>query len=204
MFSIQANLTVKHLGLQAYSETWHAMRSFTLTRQSDTLDEIWTVEHYPVFTQGQAGKAEHLLKPGSIPVVQTDRGGQITYHGPGQLVIYFLLDLKRRNFTVRGLVTHIEQMTIELLASYKVEAYAKPEAPGIYVNGAKIASLGLRIKRGCCYHGLALNTHMDLEPFTRINPCGFKNMPMTQLVEFVPHITVQAVQERLLEFLNLN
>lgn len=201
MFSIQAGLKIKHLGLQEYTETWHAMQAFTLARQPDTWDEIWTVEHYPVFTQGQAGKAEHVLNPGSIPVVQTDRGGQITYHGPGQLVVYFLLDLKRKNFTVRQLVTHLEHMTIELLASYKVTAYAKPEAPGIYVAGAKIASLGLRIKRGCCYHGLALNINMDLEPFTRINPCGFKNLQMTQLATCVPQITVPEVQERLVGFL---
>lgn len=172
------------------------MRDFTLERTAETPDEIWFVEHPPVFTQGQAGKAEHLLNPGDIPVVQTDRGGQVTYHGPGQLVVYFLLNLKRQNFTVRDLVTTIEQTTIDVLASYGVTACSKPEAPGVYVGDAKMASLGLRIKRGFTYHGLALNVDMDLEPFTRINPCGFKNMPITQLADFVPKPSMSEVQER--------
>ncbi|WP_232230634.1 MULTISPECIES: lipoyl(octanoyl) transferase LipB [Alteromonas] len=155
------------------------MQRFTDDRDSDTIDEIWLVEHDPVFTQGQAGKAEHILVPGDIPVVQVDRGGQVTYHGPGQQVIYLLLNIKRRKLGVRHLVTAMEEAVVGLLAQYDVVAYPKPDAPGVYVNEQKVCSLGLRIRNGCSFHGLALNVNMDLSPFQRINPCGYAGMEMT-------------------------
>ncbi len=176
-------LGIRELGLADYESTWLAMQRFTDMRKErpDTQDEVWLVQHPPVFTQGQAGKAEHLLLPGDIPVVKSDRGGQVTYHGPGQLVAYLLLDVRRLGFGVRELVSRMERCLIELLASYGVTAAAKPDAPGVYVDGAKIASLGLRIRNGCSFHGLALNVDMDLEPFRRINPCGYAGLAMTQL-----------------------
>ena len=180
-----AVLGVRELGLQAYEPVWHAMQDFTNQRTVDTADELWLVQHPPVFTQGQAGKAEHLLLPGDIPVVQVDRGGQVTYHGPGQLVAYPLVDVRRLGLGVRELVSRIEQSLIDLLASYGVSAEARADAPGVYVNGAKIASLGLRIRRGCSFHGLALNVDMDLQPFQRINPCGYAGLAMTQLADHV-------------------
>lgn len=176
-----AVLGVRELGLVGYPQAWQAMQRFTNQRGPDTSDEIWLLEHPPVFTQGQAGKAEHLLMPGDIPVIQADRGGQVTYHGPGQLVAYLLLDVRRSGVGVRELVSRMERSLVELLASYGVEAYAKPDAPGVYVGAAKIASLGLRIRNGRSFHGLALNVDMDLEPFRRINPCGYAGMAMTQL-----------------------
>lgn len=180
-----AVLGVRELGVQAYEPVWHAMQDFTNQRTADTADELWLVQHPPVFTQGQAGKAEHLLLPGDIPVVQVDRGGQVTYHGPGQLVAYPLVDVRRLGLGVRELVSRIEQSLIDLLASYGVSAEARADAPGVYVNGAKIASLGLRIRRGCSFHGLALNVDMDLQPFQRINPCGYAGLAMTQLADHV-------------------
>jgi len=156
------------------------MQTFTDSRTADTPDEIWLLEHEPVYTQGQAGKPEHLLHRTDIPVVQSDRGGQITYHGPGQLIAYLLLDVRRKGLGVRELVTALEQAVIRLLAGYGIAAVAKPDAPGVYVNGAKIASLGLRIRRGCSFHGLALNVDMDLSPFLHINPCGYAGLAMTQ------------------------
>ncbi|UNG18128.1 lipoyl(octanoyl) transferase LipB [Stutzerimonas zhaodongensis] len=178
-------LGVRELGLVDYPVAWQAMQRFTNERQPDTVDEIWLLQHPRVFTQGQAGKAEHLLLPGDIPVIQADRGGQVTYHGPGQLVCYLMLDVRRLGFGVRELVSRIEQSLIDLLASYDVQALAKPDAPGVYVEGAKIASLGLRIRNGRSFHGLALNVDMDLEPFGRINPCGYAGMAMTQLADLV-------------------
>lgn len=178
-------LGVREFGLVEYPLAWQAMQRFTNERTPSTDDEIWLLQHAPVFTQGQAGKAEHLLVPGDIPVVQADRGGQVTYHGPGQLVCYLMLDIRRLGFGVRELVSRIEQSLIDLLASYDVQAQAKPDAPGVYVDGAKIASLGLRIRNGCSFHGLALNVDMDLEPFGRINPCGYAGMTMTQLADLV-------------------
>lgn len=163
------------------------MTDFTNQRTPETPDQLWLVEHPPVFTQGQAGKAEHLLFPGDIPVVQTDRGGQVTYHGPGQLVAYPLLDLRRLNIGVRELVTRIEQTIIATLAHYGIESAAKADAPGVYVNGDKIASLGLRVRRGCSFHGLALNVAMDLAPFQRINPCGYQGLAMTQMSDLLPN-----------------
>jgi lipoyl(octanoyl) transferase len=176
-------LGFRELGQVDYEPTWHAMQRFTDARDPTTPDEIWLLEHAPVFTQGQAGKAEHVLFPGDIPVVQVDRGGQVTYHGPGQLVVYLLLDVRRSSVGVRELVSRMERSLIELLASYGVSAAAKPDAPGVYVDGAKIASLGLRIRNGRSFHGLALNVDMDLQPFSRINPCGYAGMAMTQLAD---------------------
>ncbi|MFN3900860.1 MAG: lipoyl(octanoyl) transferase LipB [Alishewanella aestuarii] len=181
--SITEQLVIRQLGLQDYSRIWQAMQQFTDLRDSNTPDEIWLLEHPPVFTQGQAGKAEHLLFPGDIPVVQVDRGGQVTYHGPGQLVAYVLLDIKRRNLGVRQLVSMLENILIELLRRYNINAEARPDAPGVYVAGAKIASLGLRVRKGCTFHGLALNVQMDMEPFSRINPCGYAGMQMVQCSE---------------------
>ena len=193
----QPQLLVRHLGRRPYQPVWDAMKAFTDSRTSETPDEFWVVEHDPVYTQGQAGKAEHLLLPGDIPVVQADRGGQVTYHGPGQLVAYLLLDVRKLGFGVRDLVSRMEQCLIELLASYGVTAVAKPDAPGVYVNGAKIASLGLRIRHGCSFHGLALNVDMDLEPFRRINPCGYAGLAMTQLRDHAGPIEFAEVSARL-------
>ena len=169
------------LGLAEYSPIFHAMEAFTDARNERTEDELWVVEHPPVFTQGMAGKAEHLLARSNIPVVQIDRGGQITYHGPGQLVVYTLIDFKRRKISVRELVSRLENSIIATLAEYGIAAAADPKRPGVYVDGKKIASLGLRVRGGCTYHGVALNVDMDLEPFSRINPCGLVGMQMTQL-----------------------
>jgi len=180
MIEHTSQLNVRWLGLQDYTSCWQAMQAFTNERTSETIDEIWLLEHFPVFTQGQNGKPEHLLNPGDIPVVQTDRGGQITYHGPGQLMVYTLIDLKRKHLNVRELVTRLEQSVIDLLAAYDIAAVAKRDAPGVYVDEKKIASIGLRIRRGCSYHGIAFNVSMDLEPFTRINPCGYSALQMTQ------------------------
>lgn len=173
-------LIIRHLGRQDYEPTWRAMQDFTATRVETTPDELWVLEHPPVFTLGQAGKREHLLQPTDIPVVAIDRGGQITYHGPGQVVIYVLVDLKRRGYGVKDLVHRMEQAVIDLLVSSGIQAERRAGAPGVYVAGAKIAALGLRIKQGRSYHGLALNVDMDLSPFSRINPCGYPGMAVTQ------------------------
>jgi lipoyl(octanoyl) transferase len=167
--------------LQPYEEIFARMRDFTDARGADTPDELWSLQHAPVFTQGQAGRAEHILAPGDIPVVQTDRGGQVTYHGPGQVVIYVLADLGRLGIGIRTLVTRLEDGIVRTLQRYGIRSSANPEAPGVYVDGAKIASLGLRVRRNCTYHGIALNVAMDLEPFARINPCGYENLAMTQV-----------------------
>lgn len=172
---------IRHLGVRPYAETFEAMRTFTQARTEETADEIWFLEHPPVFTQGQAGKPEHLLLPGNIPVVQSDRGGQVTYHGPGQCVVYFLIDLQRRGYGIRSLVTRLEEAIIATLATYGIKAAARREAPGVYVNGDKIASLGLRVRSARTYHGLSLNVKMDMEPFSRINPCGYQGLRMTQV-----------------------
>lgn len=191
-------LIVRNLGLVDYQPTLEAMRALTAERDADTPDEIWLLEHPPVFTQGQAGKPEHVLASGDIPVIQVERGGQVTYHGPGQLVGYLMLDLRRLGLGVRELVTAMEQSLVELLASYGVTAAPKAEAPGVYVADAKIASLGLRVRRGCSFHGLALNVDMDMEPFSRINPCGYNGLKMTQLSEQVTTaIDIKEVAQRL-------
>lgn len=174
-------LVTRKLGRTGYAAVWQAMRSFTEQRGPDTADELWLLEHDPVFTQGKAGKAEHLIHPGAIPVVHTDRGGQVTYHGPGQLVGYCLIDLKRKELDIRTLVVKIESLLIDCLAHYGIEAYGKREAPGVYVAEAKIAALGLHVHKGCTYHGFSLNVDMDLSPFAQINPCGYANMSVTQL-----------------------
>ncbi|MBB3189368.1 lipoyl(octanoyl) transferase LipB [Halomonas cerina] len=178
-------LAVHRLGRQPYEPVWRAMRSLTDTRDATTPDQLWLVEHDPVFTQGQAGRPEHLLMPGDIPVVKTDRGGQVTYHGPGQVVLYPLLDVRRSRLGVRDLVSALEQAVIALLAEHGVNARARAEAPGVYVGEAKIASLGLRIRRGASFHGVALNVDGDLSPFSRINPCGYAGMAMTRLADLV-------------------
>jgi lipoyl(octanoyl) transferase len=171
------------LGLRDYAPVFAAMQAFTESRHEATEDELWIVEHPPVFTQGMAGKPEHILHTGAIPVVQIDRGGQVTYHGPGQLVVYTLIDFKRRGISVRNLVTRLENSIIATLADYGIAAAADPKRPGVYVGAAKIASLGLRIKHGAVYHGLALNIDMDLSPFAHINPCGYAGMAMTQMAD---------------------
>ncbi|OZA25192.1 MAG: octanoyltransferase [Hydrogenophilales bacterium 17-61-9] len=171
---------IRHLGRVEYEPAWRAMQAFTAQRSPDTPDEIWLLEHPPVYTQGQAGKPEHLIAATDIPVIPIDRGGQITYHGPGQVVAYVLVDLRRRGYGIRELVTRMEQAVIDLLAAQGVTAARLDGAPGVYVDGAKIAALGLRVKRGCTYHGLALNVDMDLHPFAAINPCGYAGMRVTQ------------------------
>lgn len=197
-------LIIRLLGVQPYETIWHAMQNFTNNRTAKTIDEVWLLQHEPVFTQGQAGRAEHLLTPGDIPVVHSDRGGQVTYHGPGQLIGYLLLDVKRHHLGPRALVTAIETLLVKLLASYGVLAYPKPEAPGVYVDEAKIASLGLRIRRNASFHGFALNVHMDLEPFLRINPCGYAGLRMTQLADLVPTIDMTELTTRLINQLTAN
>lgn len=194
-------LTVRQLARRDYESVWHAMQDYTDNRNADSNDEIWLVEHEPVFTQGQAGKEEHLLMPGDIPVVKVDRGGQVTYHGPGQLVAYFLLDIRRLKIGVRDLVTHIEQSLVELLSQYDINAFAKSDAPGVYVNDDKIASLGLRIRKGCSFHGLALNVGMDLDPFKRINPCGYAGLEMVQMNDFGGPYELAQVQQALVSII---
>lgn len=194
-------LTIRDWGQASYEEVWHAMQAFTDHRDASTNDELWLVEHSPVFTQGQAGKTEHILDLGDIPLVQSDRGGQVTYHGPGQLVLYVLLDVRRRKLGVRHLVTSMENAIIALLADYNISGYAKADAPGVYVADNKIASLGLRIRRGCSFHGLALNVNMDLAPFLRINPCGYAGMAMTQTSALGGPEHLEEAQSRLIPLL---
>jgi len=191
-------LLLRHLGRCDYLQVFTAMRAFTASRDAATLDELWWVEHPPIFTQGMAGKPEHLLAPGAIPIMQTDRGGQVTYHGPGQLVVYCLLDVRRLGFGVRALVSALERAVIDFLDAHQVTAQARPDAPGVYVAGAKVASLGLRIRQGCSYHGLSLNVNMDLEPFSRINPCGYPGLQVTQLRELGVTLDLDAVAGELL------
>lgn len=195
----QDKILVRHLGLQPYEPVSQAMHDFTDRRDDTTPDEIWLVEHLPVFTQGQAGKAEHLLMTGDIPVIQSDRGGQVTYHGPGQQVMYVLLNLKRRKLGVRELVTLLEQTVVNTLAEYGIDAHPRADAPGVYVGEMKICSLGLRIRKGCSFHGLALNINMDLAPFQRINPCGYAGMEMTQMRQWVDTATPENIRPVLLK-----
>ena len=194
--------TVRKLGVADYLPTWHAMQAFTAQRDAATPDEIWLLQHPPVYTQGLAGKPEHLLRADTgIPVVKIDRGGQITYHGPGQLVAYLLLDMKRRHLSVRPLVRKMETAVIDLLAGFNVAANHRADAPGVYVNESKIAALGLRIKNGCCYHGLALNIDMDLTPFNAINPCGYAGLKITQLRDLGVRDSVASIGEQLTQHL---
>lgn len=188
---------VRWLGMAEYEPTWRAMQRFTDERDDSTPDEIWFLEHPPVFTLGMAGKREHLLAPGDIPVVQIDRGGQVTYHGPGQLVVYALIDLRRAHLGVRDLVTALENAVITYVAELGIEAHCRRNAPGVYVGERKLASLGIRIRRGGSYHGLALNVNMDLEPFRRINPCGYEGLEMTQLVDLGGPATLEAAAQGL-------
>ena len=191
---------LRELGLVDYAPTLQAMKAFTDSRDPNSPDELWLLQHPRVFTQGQAGKAEHVLAPGDIPVIQVDRGGQVTYHGPGQWVIYLMVDLRRQKMGVRDLVDLIEQSIVRLLAEYGIPAAARADAPGVYVDGAKIAALGLRVRRGCSYHGLSLNVDMDLEPFQRINPCGHEGLRVTSMSALLPHteLDMDAVGRRLL------
>jgi lipoyl(octanoyl) transferase len=191
-------LKIRRLGRQPYEPVWRAMSAFTDRRLADTVDELWLLDHDPVFTLGQAGKREHLLAPGEIPVLPVDRGGQVTYHGPGQLVAYPLLDLRRLGVGVRELVNGIEQVLIDSLAHWRIEASRREGAPGVYVGQAKIAALGLRVRRGCSFHGLAFNVAMDLQPFQRINPCGYEGLAVTQLVDLGGPSRLEAVESVLL------
>lgn len=192
-------VVVRRLGRRTYGPVLEAMRAFTRARTRETPDEFWIVEHEPVFTQGQAGRAEHLLDPGGTPVVQTDRGGQVTWHGPGQLVVYPLLDLHRAGLGVRVVVRAIEDAVIDVLAAHGVAATARPDAPGVYVDGAKIAALGLRVSRGRTYHGLSLNLTCDLEPFRRIDPCGMAGLAVTRLADLGVHEAFDTVADRVVE-----
>ena len=188
---------IKALGMVDYEPTWRAMQKFTAERSADTVDEIWLVQHPPTYTQGQAGKPEHLLHQTNIPVVKIDRGGQITYHGPGQIVAYLLLDLHRWKINVRELVRLMEQAVIDLLAEYGVQAKGREDAPGVYVGDAKIAALGLKIKKGCSYHGLSFNVDMDLSPFDNINPCGYEGLRVTQAIEVGVTVPWEELQAQL-------
>jgi lipoyl(octanoyl) transferase len=192
-------LKIRRLGRQPYAATWRAMSAFTDNRTADTADELWLLEHDPVFTLGQAGKMEHVLAPGDIPVLPVDRGGQVTYHGPGQIVGYPLIDLRRVGVGVRELVNRIEQSLIDALAHWNVIAARRDGAPGVYVGEAKVAALGLRVRRGCSFHGLAFNVAMDLEPFHRINPCGYKGLAVTQLLDLGGPSQLAAVEDVLVE-----
>ncbi len=189
--TVSVPIEVEYLGKSPYESCWQAMKDYTDNRNEESADRLWITEHSAVYTQGLNGKPEHLLNPGEIPVIQIDRGGQVTFHGPGQLVLYCLLDLPRLNIGVKGLVSRIEQSIIEWLAGYGIEAKTRSGAPGVYVGEAKIAALGLRIRRKCSYHGLSLNLDMDLEPFSRINPCGYQGLAVTQLSDFGVRKTVE-------------
>ena len=195
------NLLVKHLGRVEYEPTWQAMQAFTAARQPETPDELWIVEHPPVYTLGQAGKPEHVLQDVGIPIVKIDRGGQVTYHGPGQVVIYLLLDLARLKIKVRELVTTIEQAVIDFLAAYAITAERRDGAPGVYVGDAKIAALGLKIRNGCSYHGLSLNVDMDLSPFAAINPCGYAGLKVIQTKDLNLPLTPHEAGEQLSQYL---
>ena len=194
-------MEIRRLGRVDYEPTWHAMQAFTASRTADTPDELWIVEHPPVYTLGQAGKPEHVLRDVGIPVVKIDRGGQVTYHGPGQVVIYLLLDLGRLKIKVRELVTAIEQAVIDFLASHGLSAERRSGAPGVYVGPAKIAALGLKIKNGCSYHGLSLNVDMDLSPFAAINPCGYAGLQVVQTRDFNITLTAEEAGEQLSQYL---
>jgi lipoyl(octanoyl) transferase len=196
------NLIIRSFpSLQDYPHIWQQMQAFTENRNPETSDELWLLQHSPVFTQGLAGKAEHVLNPKEIPILQSDRGGQVTYHGPGQLIAYVLFDLNRLNIGTRKLVNKLEVSVIRLLSDYGIAALNKCEAPGVYVEAAKICSIGLRVRKGFSYHGLALNVDMNLEPFSRINPCGYQNLKMTQLSDFVPQINWVAIESKMIQYL---
>lgn len=193
------NIKIRQLGLRDYQPVWQAMQDFTQQRDKNTEDEIWIVEHPPVFTLGRNGKRKHILNAGNIPIIPIDRGGQVTYHGPGQLIVYLLIDLKRRQLGVRQFVTQIENTIIAFLTSHHIRANSDPKAPGVYVDGKKIAALGLRISRGCSTHGLSLNINMDLSAFKRINPCGYKGMEVTQCNDLGIHQSMTQIGEELVQ-----
>jgi lipoyl(octanoyl) transferase len=197
-------VVVRQLGMQPYDQVWRQMQAFTDERTVGTADEIWVLQHPPVFTLGQAGKTEHLLAPGDIPVIKSDRGGQVTYHGPGQVIVYLMVDLNRRGLGVRRLVTELEQALIELLASLGIVGHRRDKAPGIYVNDKKIASLGLRVRNRCTFHGLSLNVAMDLAPFSRINVCGYQGLQVTQLSDLLASIDQQQISTLLIEQLKVH
>ena len=197
-------LRIRQYGLVEYGKIFDEMRHFTDTRDADSIDEIWTLQHYPVYTLGKNSKPEHLLKKTAVPVVQVDRGGQVTYHGPGQIVIYLLLDLQRRNLGIKALVSHIEQVVIDLLADYQLQAIRQAGAPGVYVGEAKIAALGIRVRKGRCYHGLSFNVAMDLSPFQDINPCGYAGLRVVNLADLLSDQqapTLQTVNSQLINHL---
>ena len=192
-------VNIHDLGLKPYLCVWEDMKQFTIARDVTTADELWLVEHHPVYTQGQAGKPEHILHAHNIPIIQTDRGGQVTYHAPGQLVAYVLMDIRRRHLGVRTLVCQLEQVLISLLKYYGISAQTCSGAPGVYVDEKKIASIGLRVKNGSTYHGIALNVEMDLNPFSGINPCGYKTLEMTQIQDLIPGIKIESVKQQLIQ-----
>ena len=191
------SVIIRHLGMQDYQSAWERMQAFNAARDSSTADEIWLLQHPPVFTLGLNGKPEHVLDAGDIPVIETDRGGQVTYHGPGQLIAYFLFDVRRHKLGIRQMVTNLEQAVIQLLSDHQINAYAKKEAPGVYVDEKKIAALGLRVKKGGTYHGLSLNVNMDLSPFNRINPCGYPGLRVTQIADLKDQIDFGRVERDL-------
>ena len=195
------SLLIRQLGMQAYEKTWQDMQAFTDQRNDESDDELWLLQHPPVYTLGKNGKPEHILDAGDIPIVQSDRGGQVTYHGPGQSVVYALLDLNRLRIGVRELVTRLEDSVINLLDDYGIHAEARRDAPGVYVDGRKIAALGLRVRKGRSFHGLSFNVDMDLEPFSRINPCGYEGLEVTQLADLVEEFDFKDVERLLLSHL---
>lgn len=201
MMSSCRTLVIRQAGVTDYETVWSRMKAFVAERTAQTVDEIWLLQHQPVFTLGQAGKEEHILNPSGIKVVRSDRGGQVTYHGPGQLVAYLLLDIARLKISVRQLVTGIENAVINLLCSHGIRGESDKSAPGVYIEGKKIAALGLRIRKGCCYHGLSLNVDMDLTPYAGINPCGYESMEVTQLKDYGVHQTVDKTGEQLIDHL---
>ncbi len=192
------NLIIKSLGLVPYHKSWKLMKEFTIKRKTDVQDEVWLLEHTPIFTLGYNGDTSHLIKPSSIPITKSDRGGNITYHAPGQLVGYLLVDLKRKNLRIHDLVRTTENLIINTLKDYSIQSHTIKKAPGVYVEGAKICSLGFRIKNGCSYHGFALNINMDLEPFSYINPCGLEGIKITQIKFFVQNIDIENVQNKII------
>lgn len=195
---------IRHLGIQPYESVWGDMKRFTTERTIDTRDELWLLQHTPIYTQGQAGKAEHILNPQKIPIVQTDRGGQVTYHGPGQLIAYVLMDIRRRDLGIRTLVCQLEKILINVLKQVSIPAETRLGAPGVYIEDKKIASIGLRVKNGCTYHGIALNVAMDLKPFSGINPCGYAQLQMAQIQDYVHGVTVEQIEGQFIhEFLTM-
>lgn len=193
-------MNIRQLGIQQYNDVFLQMKEFTQNRDYDTPDELWLLEHHAVYTQGQAGKPEHILNPAAIPIVHADRGGQVTYHGPGQLVAYVLMDIRRKNLGIRTLVSQLERILISVLEQYKIKGSIRCGAPGVYVQEQKIASIGLRVKNGCTYHGIALNVDMDLKPFSGINPCGFAKMEMTQINDFYPNVQFNDVNQHFVRY----